>query len=113
MKFNLEERTLKYAKEIVKFCKRLERNAVNKELISQLIRSAGSVGANYREANESMTKKDFIYRIKICLKESKESSYWLELINEANEELRSEITSLLRESVELKKIFSSISEKSS
>jgi four helix bundle protein len=57
--FDLEERTLKFAKLVLNLCKQLTQNVINKELISQLVRSSGSVGANYREANDSLSKKDF------------------------------------------------------
>jgi four helix bundle protein len=111
--FDLEERTLEFSKEIIKLCKKLSRNTINNELISQLIRASGSVGANYREANDSLSKKDFSHRIKITRKEAKESHYWLQLLEEANPEFKDEINKLLTESLELKKIFSSIVEKSS
>lgn len=111
--FDLEERTLEFSKEIIKLCKKLSRNTINNELISQLIRASGSVGANYREANDSLSKKDFSHRIKITRKEAKESHYWLQLLEEANPEFKDEINKLLTESLELKKIFSSIAEKSS
>jgi len=70
------------------------------------------MGANYREANETETKKDFKYRIRICLKEGKETVYWLNLIIEANPELEIRIKPLLQESIELVKIFAAILEKS-
>jgi four helix bundle protein len=89
--YDLEERTLKFAKDIIQFCKKLTRSTVNIPLVDQLIRSAGSVGANYIEANESLSKKDFYHRIKICRKEIKESRYWLKLIVAVNTELEKEI----------------------
>jgi four helix bundle protein len=71
------------------------------------------VGANYREANESLSKNDFVFRIKICRKEAKESAYWLRLIHETNNLNNAEdAISLMQEANELKKIFSSILEKS-
>lgn len=110
--YNLEERTLEFAKAVIRLCKKLPKNTINNEFISQLIRSSGSVGANYREANETLTKKDFVYRIGICRKESKETHYWLQLILEANEGFKGEINELSGEAIELKKIFSSIIGKS-
>jgi four helix bundle protein len=83
---------------------------INKELIGQLIRAGGSVGANYREANDALSKKDFNHRIKITRKEAKESHYWLELLQEANPGYKEEISKLLMEALELKKIFSSIAD---
>jgi len=82
-------------------------------LIAQLIRASGSVGANYREANEALSKKDFTYRIKISRKEAKESHYWLELLQEASPEYTDEIRILSTEALELKKILSSIVNESS
>jgi four helix bundle protein len=111
--FDLEERTLKFAKLVLNLCKQLTQNVINKELISQLVRSSGSVGANYREANDSLSKKDFRHRIKITRKEAKETHYWLELLKEANTQYTNEINPLLQESIELRKIFSSIVDKSS
>jgi four helix bundle protein len=75
--------------------------------------ASGSVGANYREANDSLSKKDFSHRIKITRKEAKESCYWLELLIEANPGYDMEINGLLAEGIELKKIFSAISDKCS
>jgi len=69
--YDLEERTLKFAKNVVEFTKSLPKSLANIEIIKQLVRAAGSVGANYIEANESLSKKDFTMRIKICRKEAK------------------------------------------
>ncbi len=76
-----------------------------------MTRSSCSVGANYIEANESLSKKDFVMRIKICRKEAKESTYWLKLLD-LNENQESERDFLIQESVELTKIFGAILEKS-
>ena len=93
--------------------KKLPKNNVNFEDIRQLVRSSGSVGANYIEANESLSKKDFVHRIKISRKEAKESRYWLELVDTSNHvELEKERIKLSQEAVELMKIFSSIMRKS-
>lgn len=110
--YDLEERTLKFSKDIINLCKDFSKNTINFELISQLIRSSTSIGANYREANESLSKKDFTHRIKISRKEAKETIYWLELILEANPNFNDKISPLLNEVIELKKIFSTIIEKS-
>lgn len=82
--YDLEERTFLFAKEVALFCKRLPKNVENIEYIKQVIRSSGSVGANYIEANESLGEKDFSLRLKISRKEAKESMYWLRLICETN-----------------------------
>ena len=91
----------------------MPQNVINNELIGQLIDSSGSVGANYREANDALSKKDFRHRIKITRKEAKETHYWLELLIDANPEFKEKIGILLIEALELKKIFSSIVDKSS
>ena len=79
--YDLEERTLQFAKEVRLFIKTLEKTIVNIEDAKQVVRSSGSIGSNYIEANESLSKKDFVFRIKISRKEAKESVYWLRLIN--------------------------------
>ncbi len=108
-RFDLEERTLAFAKAIRLFVGELPRTTSNIEDISQLIRSSGSVGANYIEANESLSKKDFIMRVKICRKEAKESSYWLKLINTSDSlRLGKERDNLIKETIELMSIFGSI-----
>ena len=110
--YNLEERTYQFTRKVVDFCKKLPRTPSNVEYSRQVLRSAGSVGANYIEANESLSKKDFKMRIKICRKEAKESAYWLRILIETNEsEPKEGGLRIFEEAVELKKIFSSIAEK--
>lgn len=109
--YDLEDRTLEFGKRIIRMCKALPKNNINFKLIDQIIRSGTSVGANYREANETETKKDFKYRIRISRKEGKETIYWLQLIIEANPEFRKRIELLLEETTELVKIFASILKK--
>jgi four helix bundle protein len=95
------------------FVKTLPKTIANIDDGRQLVRSSGSIGANYREANESLSKKDFLMRIKISRKEAKESAYWLRLIHETNKlQNIHEVLGLKQESLELKKILSSILEKS-
>lgn len=79
--YDLEERTFQFAKRVRLFVKTLPNTLANVEDSRQLIKASGSVGANYREANESLGKKDFLMRIRISRKEAKESEYWLRLIN--------------------------------
>jgi four helix bundle protein len=110
-KYDLEERTFKFAKRVIEFIGTIEKTLPNIEIGKQLIRSSGSVGANYIEANEAFSKKDFILRIKICRKEAKESCYWLKLIACCKDTDR-ERAALLQESTELMKIFGSILTKS-
>ena len=110
--YDLEERTLAFAKRAVKFCRALPKSMIDAEIGKQLMRSCSSVGANYIEANESLGKKDFLMRIRICRKEAKESGYWLKLLEPISADLRTERDSLLQESTELMKIFGSIVAKS-
>lgn len=109
--YNLEQRTLEFSKSTINLCKKLIKGQLNYRLVDQLIRSATSVGANYREANEALSKKDFAHRMKITRKECKEASYWFEIIKEANAEHADEINNLLKESQELRNIFTAIIEK--
>jgi len=109
--YDLEERTLKFLKDVIRLCKNLPKNTVNIELVKQLIRAVGSVGANYREANESISKKDLNFRIRISRKEAKESHYWLQGLLEANLNFEKEIEPLIQEALELARIFTSIMNK--
>ena len=109
--FDLEERTLEFARRVIQLCKKVQSDAVNRELVGQLVRASGSVGANYREANDALSKKDFGHRIKITRREAKEAHYWLQLLEEANPASNGAIQDLRREALELKKIFSSIAGK--
>ena len=106
-KYDLEERCLIFAKQINKFIKELPKNIINIENGKQLLRSAGSIGANYIEASESLGKKDFGMRIKISRKEAKESEYWLQLIEPIAQHEQYRIT-LANEAAELRKIFGAI-----
>ena len=110
--YDLEDRTLEFSKQARVFVKKLPKTTASVEDGKQLIRSSGSVGANYIEANESLSKKDFLLRIKICKKEAKESRYWLLLIDANISELVEMQKRLIQESTELMKIFGSILEKS-
>src|SRR3990167_5817747 len=107
--YDLEDRTFKFAKDVRNFIKLLSKTISNIEDGKQVIRSSGSVGANYIEANESISRKDFFLRIKICRKEAKESKFWLLLIDiSSNKELGGEQKRLVNEAIELMKNFSSI-----
>jgi four helix bundle protein len=111
--YDLEARTLKFARDIRNFIRKLPRTISNIEDSKQLVRSSGSIGANYIEANEALSKKDFSMRIKISRKEAKESCFWISLVYvENNSELEDEREKLLDESRQLTKIFGSIVEKS-
>ena len=111
--YDLEERTLAFAKKVREFVKKLPKTIANIEDIRQLVKASGSVGANYIEGNEALSKKDFRMRIKICRKESKESRYWLRLVDtNDDQELEEERNSLINESTELMNIFGAILQKS-
>lgn len=111
--YDLEERTFKFAKRVREFTRKLPRTVGNIEDTKQVVRSSGSTGANYIEANEALSKKDFIMRIKICRKEAKESSYWLALVNTGGSQaFEREREELMKEAKELMMIFSSIMRKS-
>ena len=111
--YDLEDRTFEFAKRVRAFVKRLPKSISNTEDSRQLIKASGSVGANYIEANESLGKKDFKMRIKISRKETKESRYWLKLIDtNQDSQLESERSFLINESTELMNIFGAILQKS-
>ncbi len=107
-KYDLESRTLKFSEEVIVFIKKLSRDITNTPLMSQLVRSATSIGANYCEANGASSKKDFHNKIYICKKECKETKYWLELLAKSNPEHKEEGRKLWKEAQELTLIFSKI-----
>jgi four helix bundle protein len=106
-KFDLEDRTLCFAKEVILFVRSLPRSIPNHEISKQLVRAAGSVGANYIEANEALGKKDFCMKVRISRREAKESRYWLQLV-ECGEEDQTARKKLIQEATELMKIFGAI-----
>lgn len=109
--YDLEERTLAFAQRVNNYVNSLPRTISNLENGKQLVRSGGSVGANYIEANESLSKKDFVMRAKISRKEAKESRYWL-VLAQPSQDRTVEKQALIAESTELIKILSAIIEKS-
>ena len=112
-KYDLEERTLRFARQVRQFIKQLPHNLANVEDARQVVRSSGSIGANYIEANEAISKKDFLHRIRISRKESKESVYWLQLLDTGEKPSVGQMrTSLIQEATELMRIFSAILRKS-
>ena len=111
--YDLESRTITFSKRVRTFIKKLPKTIGNIEDGKQVVRSSGSVGANYIEANEALSKKDFLMSIKICRKEAKESMYWLQLIDtNATDFLETERDLLYNEATELMKIFGAILHKS-
>jgi len=106
--FDLEKRTTEFGKRVIRLCNALPKNSVNNRLAGQVAGSAGSIGANYREANDALGKKDLLHRMRISRKESKECLHWLDLIEEANPALSSRMQNLKQENKEIKNILSSI-----
>lgn len=110
MNYNLEERTLKFSEQLIKLCKKIKISYINKNIIDQLLRSGTSIGANYNEANGASSKKDFAAKAFICKKESKESIYWLKLLDNdiADLDLKTELNECLTEANQLLLIFGKI-----
>jgi four helix bundle protein len=110
--YDLEERTYKFAIDCRKLIRKMPKTVTNVEDCKQLARSSGSVPANYIEANEALSQKDFVMRIKICRKESKESILWLRLLDIEESTQDKERSRLKQEATELMKIFGAILRKS-
>ena len=106
--YDLEERTARFGETVIAFVKRIPHNAVTIPLIGQLVRSGTSVGANYCEADDAVSKKDFRHKISICKKEARESKYWLRMIAAAEDVAKQEARVLWQEAKELHLIFSAI-----
>jgi four helix bundle protein len=108
-RYDLEDRTFRFAQNVRAFVRKLPRTLSNIEDVKQLVRASGSVGANYIEANEALSKKDFVMRAKICRKEAKESGFFLRLLCVADKkELETTRAALNQEAVELTSIFGAI-----
>jgi four helix bundle protein len=109
MQYDLEERTKSFSKEVIDLLLKVRKNEVNKSIISQLVRSATAVGANYHEANAASSKRDFRNKIFICRKEIQETKYWIELLAKSNSEIKQSLRRLWKEAHELTLIFNKIS----
>jgi len=107
-KYDLEERTTKLGKSVIIFLKEVPETTMTKPIISQLLRSATSIGANYCEADDAESKKDFEHKLGICKKESRETKYWLEILKTAKPEFSGKIDLLAQEAKELNLIFNAI-----
>ena len=107
-KYDLEERTAIFGEAIIAFAKRIPTTSVTLPLISQLVRAGTSIGANYCEADDACSKKDFRHKIGICRKESRETKHWLRMVAAAANELRADARPLWQEAKELNMIFGSI-----
>jgi len=106
--FDLEERTAVFGDAIVRFSKRIPRDPTNNRLIDQLVGCGTSAGANYREANESVSKKDFLFSTSRCVKEAKETKCFLRMVAASEEQLVKNARELYREAHELHMIFASM-----
>lgn len=107
-KYDLEDRTQRFSRDVRFFIRTVPKIFENVEDLKQLLRSSGSVAANYIEANEAVSKKDFYYRIRICRKESKESSFWIRSLILDQPDLQKEQSRLAGEAHEFELIFSAI-----
>lgn len=108
MNFDLEERTAKFSEELIEICKKVPKNIVTVPILDQLIRCGTSIGANYVEASGASSKKDFKNKIYICLKEAKETKYWLRLLAKTDSNYKEACRQLWQEAQELTLIFSKI-----
>ncbi|HAT73392.1 MAG: hypothetical protein US30_C0001G0024 [Candidatus Moranbacteria bacterium GW2011_GWF2_36_839] len=106
--YDLEDRTSKFSEDMIVFLSGIEKNIITIPIISQLVRSATSIGANYCEANGASSKKDFKNKIYICKKEAKETKYWLQLISKSIPSVTEECRIYWKEAQELTLIFSKI-----
>lgn len=104
--FDLEERTARFAENVINLCKKIIITPINRRIIDQLIGSSGSIGANYCEACEAESKKDFRHKMGIAKKEIKETKHWLRLLVKAHDEYKEECRILWKEAQELLLIFS-------
>ncbi|MFH1253185.1 MAG: four helix bundle protein [Candidatus Uhrbacteria bacterium] len=111
MEYDLNDRTMKFSKEIIIFLQDIPKNFITLPIASQLVRSATSIGANYCEADNAVSKKDFVNKIGVVKKEAKETTYWLNLLATALPEEKERIEKLKNEADELHKIFNSIFQK--
>jgi len=112
MKYDLEERTIKFSENIIMLCKKIPNSTINMPIVSQLIRSATSIGANYSEANGASSQKDFRNKIFICKKEAIETKFWLRMTAKAEPKLKELCLELWQEAQELTLIFSKIAKSS-
>jgi four helix bundle protein len=106
--YNLEDRTAKFGESVIRLCKTLPDTTISRPIISQIIRSATSIGANYCEANGASSKKDFQNKIFICKKEAQETKHWLRMLATCFEDRKEELQVLWREGQELTLIFQKI-----
>ncbi|KPK75684.1 MAG: four helix bundle protein [Phycisphaerae bacterium SM23_30] len=108
LQYDLTERTAHFGEMVLQFAKKIQQNPINEPLITQLVKAATSIGANYCEAEDAVSKRDFRNKIGICRKESKETMHWFRMIGSANANLKIEARELYKEARELNLIFSKI-----
>jgi four helix bundle protein len=106
--WDLEERTALFGEAVIAFCKRVPKGPITSPLITQLVKAGTSVGANYCEADDAGSRKEFLYRISLCKRESREAKHWLRMIVKAEPGLRETAIHLWQEAKELNLIFSAI-----
>ena len=111
MKYDLEIRTTRFGQDVINFCKTVPVDHITKSLIDQLVRSGTSIGANYSEADDAESKKDFKHKIGICKKEARETKFFLRMIATAVPDLKEEARKLWLEAKELNLIFNAINNK--
>ena len=107
-RYDLEERTACFGESVIAFAKRIPRNPVTRPLISQVVRAATSVGANYTEGDNAASRKDFRHKMTLCQKESNETKHWLRMLVAAEPDFREQARPLWQEAKELHLIFASI-----
>ena len=107
-KYPLEDRTARFGESIIELCKSIKGDIVSNPIISQLVRSATSIGANYMEANGASSRKDFQNKIFICKKEAQETKHWIRMLAKCEPERKEELRKLWNETQELTLIFQSI-----
>src|SRR3989344_8384382 len=107
-KYDLEDRTAKFGENIIDFARSVKPDYINKPIITQLIKSATSIGANYMEANGAESKKDFLHKINICKKEARETKHFLRMVATSNPEITEQFRILRKEAHELNLIFGAI-----
>jgi len=106
--YDLEERTAKYGESVIHFCNQLQRTAITTPLITQLVKAATSVGANYCEADDAESKLDFKHKIGICKKEARETKHFLRMIASALPDMKTNLRPLWQEAKELHLILNAI-----
>jgi four helix bundle protein len=106
--FDLDERTAKFGEDVIRLSKKVIASPVNSPILSQLVRAGTSIGANYCEADDAESKKDFRHKIGLCRKESRETKYWLRMIATAEPDMQAEARLLWQEAKELNLIFGRI-----